>query len=330
MTMIQMGSNIVVNDSVAGSVFPTSEAELAFPILVDGTKQQVLIEGALYGRSVELRGKVRIRGPVLARGDMRIEPGQASVQLDAGLTVNGSLNCVAPALDDSSSLQDRLQNASVIIKGDIAANQSVSLKNAIVFGSIRAVNCALENTLVLGTCIVDETLKVSMSSIGGYACRDVTFEGHCLMVHALGESLTQPLFVPYEALDGVVIGSDLRYYPAIRSENSIMNRGHGGSAPYPEYSRLYPNTDWVCAGASANPALEEHASGKVDKWILSLGGRISDISRISKAVDGITQMLKCGFEFEHYHPARRAEYLERAMKGLTEEEQWILKAVCLT
>ena len=45
MAVQQQGSNVVVNRSVAGSVFPTSERELVFPVLIDGSEQAVLIDG---------------------------------------------------------------------------------------------------------------------------------------------------------------------------------------------------------------------------------------------------------------------------------------------
>jgi hypothetical protein len=328
MAIVSKGSNVVVDAPVAGSVFPTEERELVFPVLVDGTKEPVVIEGSLYGRSVELRGNVWIKGPVVSRGDTTLNSAKGCLQLDSGLTVNGSVSCVTTSNGIEAPGFDSVQDAGVIIKGDLAVNQNIHLRNAVVFGSIRAVNCVLRNCVVLGTCIVDETLNVSMSSIGGYASRDVTFEGSCLMLHALGESLSQPLFVPFEGGDGVIVGCDVRYYPAIRAGKSILNRSHAEAAGYPEYSKLFPATDWVRAETNANPALDEQGEGRMTKWVLSIGGRVCDISKISTSITLLSQMLKCGFEYEHYNPSRRGEYLERALRGLTDDESWILKSVC--
>jgi hypothetical protein len=299
-----------------------------FPVLVDGLLEPAQIDGALYGRSIELRGNVKVSGPIVARGDTRLDPKSGQILLCSGLTVNGSLNCVADQGEKPRSILDDIKNAGVIVKGDISVNQNISLKNAIVFGSIRAVNCSLENTLVLGTCIVEESLKISMSSIGGYAVRDVTFEGSCLMLHALGESHTQPLFVPYETPSGGLVDSDIRYYPAVRGTASIMNRSQGNDAVNAEYSKLFPAIDWASIEATANPALDEVREGPLKKWVLSIGGRIGDISIIFQAITAIAQMLKCGFEFEHYHPAKRTQHLKKALIGLTDEEQWILQTVC--
>jgi len=330
MAVTQQGSNVVVDRSVAGSVFPTSERELAFPVLVDGTSEAVLIGGSMYGRSLELRGQVRVQGPVVSRGDAVFNAGSHRIQLDSGITINGSLNCRSATNEKAPSLQDGVDTARVVVKGDIAANQGIFLENAIVFGSIRATHCVLENTLVLGTCLIDESLKVRMSTIGGYVARDVTFEGHCVMLHSLGESLNPPIFAPAELLAEKVVEPDVRYYPAIRHGRGLMNRVQQPDVTYPDYSRLYPGTDWVRATTLANPALDEIQEGRVEKWVLSIGGRISDISKISEAVTSLTQMLRCGFEFEHYAPAVRQQALVRAMESLTEEERWILKAVCHT
>lgn len=328
MAVTQQGSNIVVDASVAGSVFPTTERELTFPVLVDGSVRGLRIEGALYGRALEIRGDVRVDGPVVVRGDARLAPGAASIRLNAGITVNGSLNVALDEQAAMGTLFDRIENAGVLVRGDIAVNQNLALRNTIVFGSLRAANCTLENSLVLGTCLVDEHLKVVGSSIGGYASRDVQFEGHCVMLHALGESRAKPLFLPAQLADGAVIDCDLRFYPAIRDHADLMNRRLRQPEGYPAYSKLYPSTDWVLAQATANPALNEQSGGAVAKWILSIGGRIADLAKIAEAISSLATMLKCGFEFDHYHPANREGYLNQALQRLTAEERWILQSVC--
>lgn len=328
MAVQQQGSNIVVNASVAGSVFPTSEKDAVFPVLVDGSQNPVRIEGALYGRSVELRGQVCIHGPVVARGDLKINHRGHRIELFSGLTVNGSLNCHVDEQAGLSGAFDSVKSASLIIKGDIAVNQNISLKNAIVFGSIRAVNCTLENTLVLGTCITEESLTLRMSSVGGYAARDVSFEGSCLMIHALGESLNRPRMMPFETAQGQIIASDIRYYPAIREQGHLFNLAHRPEIAYPVYSSLNEVSDWVESAATPNAALEEWHAESMQKWVLSIGGRIGDISLISTAIDAITRMLKCGFEYEHYHPQKRGQTKAAVMQSLTTEEAWTLDVVC--
>lgn len=324
MGVARNGSNVVVTGKVAGSVFPTSEVDIVYPVLVDGSRKPAEVGGAVYGRTLELRGDVLVDGPVVVRGDMRLSPGAGTIRLKSGMTVNGSLNGVVDAPRAGRTLSDAIANASLIIKGDVAVNQNVALRNAIVFGSVRAVNCTLQDSLVLGTCIAEEKLRVSMSTIGGYACRDVEFEGRCAMLHAIGESRSPPLFVPFEAGDGTLSASDIRFYPAVRAQHSLMNR----VGDYADYSALHLESDWVKAVAAANPALEEDSDGAVTKWVLSIGGRIADLGKISLSVNAMAQMLKCGFEFEHYAPARRATLLARALEGLTEEEAWILSTVC--
>lgn len=328
MAVTEEGSNIVVNKSVAGSVFPTSEREIVFPVLVDGTVTPVHIEGALYGRSIELRGSVRVDGPVLSRGDLRIKPQGGLVQLNGGLTVNGSVNASASGVGSASTVIDDVSNASVIIRGDVAVNQNIALHNAVVFGSVRAVNCHLDQSLVLGTCIVEENLRVAQSSIGGYTARDVQYEGPCIMLHALGESYTRPLFLPREDLNGAVLPCDIRFYPAVRDNGGLFNRIHRQGVVYPDYSVLDEGSDWVPADVSGNPAFQETEGDITRKWVLSIGGRIGDMSVVAEAVARMTAMLRCGFEYEHYAPGKRDLYLQKALRGLTREESWVLATVC--
>ena len=93
MPIKQDGSKVVVTGKISGSVFPTNEKDTVFPVLIEGESAAATIEGALYGRSLEMRGAVSVLGPVVARGDLRISPRGKLIQMLAGLTVNGSVNC---------------------------------------------------------------------------------------------------------------------------------------------------------------------------------------------------------------------------------------------
>ena len=320
------GSNIVIDKSVAGSVFPQSERDIVFPVLIDGSANAVRVEGAVYGRELQLRGEVQIDGPVVVRGDARITARGSVVRLNSGITVNGSMRAV-PDGDDLGMLEG-IRAARLILRGDITVNQNLSLRDAIVFGSIRAVNCTLERCVILGTCIVGEQLRISNSSIGGYVAGEVEFEGGCMMIHALGESKEKPRFVPFEAADGKISPADVRFYPLMRSHQALLNRRALDQSGLSDEARLYPDVDWVLTAATANAGLAEDSDNIYQKWVLSLGGRVADYSSIKASIQSLTQMLKCGFEFEHYHPDHRPRLLKTAKVGLTEEEQWILDQVC--
>ena len=143
----------------------------------------------------------------------------------------------------------------------------------------------------------------------------------------LGESLTQPIMVPFEMSSDRLISSDIRYYPVIRGYNQLLNNSHLNQV-YPDYSILSIDTDWVESRVSPNAALDELSMEAMNKWVLSIGGRIGDTSLLSDSIDAMTSMLKCGFEFEHYHPQKRNLYVENISKKLTEQESWILNKVC--
>jgi cytoskeletal protein CcmA (bactofilin family) len=327
MPITRNGSNIVVDSSVSGSVFPTTESDLAFPVLIDGSREPIVIGGSLYARSLEILGDVTIKGPVVARGDVRLDPNGRLIKLLAGLTVNGSVRCIE-SRENNSKLQDGISNAGVLIKGDLAVNQNIFLDNSVIFGSLRGVNCNLENSLILGTAAVQERLRIAMSTLIGYKSRDVSFEGNCLMLHAIGDSATKPLFLPFQDCSNNIFECDIRYYPAMRLVRALMNCNKTSDAPYPDYSRLYPETDWM--RASVESAIQSNsANGEIsERWILSIGGRISDISSIADSILKMSAMLKFGFEYEHYHPSKRPGMLENALSGLTTDERWILSEVC--
>ena len=332
MSVREEGSNIVVDSSISGSLFPKSERDIVFPVMIDGTKSSstLVIEGSVYGRSLEVRGDVLIGGPVVSRGDTKITPAENKrVQLMGGVTVNGVLNAGRPEGENFKTIHDAIENCSLIIRGDIAVNQSLFLNNAIVFGSIRSVNCRLLNCIILGTVSVEEKLSVAMSSIGGYTSREVVFEGACTMIHAIGESNEKPAFLPYELSDGSIVASDIRYYPAMRKDSRLTNIVENQSQ-YPSYSALDPYSDWVRVLANTNEVIDSNgASDRITKWVLSIGGRIGDFQKIQSSIDALTDMLKCGFEYDHIVPEYKEKLKNSVLISLNQDEAWILNQVCI-
>ncbi len=330
MAIREEGSNIVIDNSVAGSVFPKTEKEIIFPVLIDASKSKdgIQVEGSIYGRSIEMRGQVQVDGPVVSRGDTKLSPEGQGIRLLSGITVNGVLNGLSSFKNNEDSLHNGMDKSSILIRGDIAVNQNLFLSNAIIFGSIRAVNCKLLNCVVLGTVLAQESLTISMSSIGGYSARDITFEGECMMIHALGESSEKPLFVPYENSNGSITTADIRFYPALRDNFGLINKFSQNSTSYPDYSKLEQNTDWVPVNATSNEIIDGQGNELTTKWVLSIGGRIGDFEKIQDSIESLTDMLKCGFEYEHYHPNIKQSAKEKVLGKLNADEKWIFEEVC--
>ena len=324
------GGNRIVDASVEGSVFPENEKDINHAVLVDATRKgkPLRISGSVYGRALVLRGDISIGGPVISRGDTRAEPAGGWIRLLGGIAVNGNLNAKGSQTASEASTPTSLRGMSILVKGDINVNQSLYLSGAIVFGSIRATNCKLENCVVLGTVVADEKLTVSMSTIAGYTAGEVIFEGNCTMIHAIGESSSRPSFVPHEGPDGQLTPADIRFYPSLRNVAGLVNLAGKSSVDYPDHSKLDFDSDWVTVQASQNAAIDESSEAHFTKWVLSLGGRIGDLRKLQSSVEAMTAMLKCGFEFEHYHTSIRQNQLNGVLSRLTPEEGWILSAVC--
>ncbi len=313
------GSSLRVTQSVRGNVFPRSESEVIYPVLVDASRDgaPIGIEGSLYGKSLRLIGAVAVGGPVVARGDLVIQPMTSQATFHSGLSASESISVELP-VGGLATLQQSIDKASVVVRGDVSA-KNVSLENTIVFGSIKAVNCRLKNCVVLGTAWATESLIVTTSTLAGYLAQGVTFEGPCMMVHSIGESSTRPVFSPAELPNGDIFGSDIRFYPALREAFGIVSNQPQN---YPQHSCLSTTADWVKVQNTKPGAAAR------DRWVLSIGGRISDVRRIRESISLMAGMLRCGFEFDHYAPAERSRHLARALAGLNADESWILRTVC--
>lgn len=325
MSISEVADRLVLTSSVEGNVFPKSERETLFPLTIKSESQAVVISGSLYARSLDIgEGDIAVRGPIASRGDITVSPGPGIFRAFAGLTTLAGVVIGEKVLSRHQLVSDLAQCRS-IIKGDIVSNQSVLLNNTVVFGSINAVNCTLVNSVVLGTVHCQDQLSVEMSSLGGYLCKSVIFRGVCTLYNALGESAEKPQFLPYEDVDGGLIDCSVHLYPALRS--SVGIRVAPDQITADSLSYLYPEVDWIAVTAEPDPL--SNSSTPSERWVLSIGGRIADFSKISEASDAISEMLRVGFEFSHYNPETRHRQLENVLSRLTSSEACVLQSVCI-
>lgn len=325
MSISEVGDRLVLTSSIEGNVFPKSERETLFPLTIKAESGPIDIQGSLYARSLDIgEGDILVQGPIAARGDVTVSPGEGTFRALAGITTLSGV-VIGEKSRSRRQLADGLNECRSIIKGDIVSNQSVLLNNTVVFGSISAVNCAIVNSVVLGTIHCQDQLSVEMSSVGGYLCKSVVLRGLCTLFNALGESVDKPQFLPYEDVDGSLIGSSVHLYPALRSE--VGMRVAHDQVSDSSLSLLYPEVDWLAVTAEPDPLSSDTLPSK--RWVLSIGGRIADFSKINAASESLSEMLRVGFEFSHYNPETRNKEVEDVMKYLTLSEASILQAVCI-
>jgi hypothetical protein len=324
MSISEVGDRLVLTTSVEGNVFPKSERETLFPLTIKAESGPIIIDGSIYARSLDIgSGSIAVHGPIAARGDITISPGEGTFRALAGLT---SLSGVVIGEKTLSRRQliDDLSECRSIVKGDIVSNQSVLLNNTVVLGSINAVNCTIINSVVLGTIHCQEQLSVEMSSVGGYLSKSAIFRGICTLFNALGESIEKPQFLPYEDVDGGLVNCSMHLYPALRSE--VGMRIARDQIIDASISLLYPDVDWLTVTAEPNPLSSEPVPS--ERWVLSIGGRIADFTKINEAAASLSEMLRVGFEFSHYNPETKNKELQEVLKLLTSSEASILQAVC--
>ena len=326
MSLNEVADRLILSGSIEGNVFPKSERDVLFPLTIKPNEGNIIVKGSVYARSIDVEaGDVIIHGPIASRGDILIHTNEGLFQAQAGITTLAGL-----VIGEKSNSKDQLvrdcQQCRAMIKGDINSNQSIVLNNCIVFGSIKSVNCTLTNSIVLGTIHCEDHLNVQMSSIGGYVSRDVSFEGICTMFNALGESLNRPHFLPYEDIDGNIIISSIHLYPALRDTCGM--RITQEMAEQSPLSLLYEDVDWIRV-AARNTDESDVVDEFRESWVLSIGGRIADYSKLSEATNALSELLRVGFEFTHYSANTKREQLEKIRSQLTASEQAVLDLVCI-
>ncbi len=328
MSLTEVADRLILEGSIEGNIFPKSERDVLFPLTIKPGDQPIEVAGSIYARSIEVEnGQAIIHGPIASRGDILVHRNSGCFKAKAGITTLSGL-----VIGEKSSSEDQLVNdcsqCRALIKGDIVSNQSVVLNNSVVFGSIKAVNCTLTNSIVLGTVHCEDHLTVQMSSIGGYISREVSFEGICTLFNSLGETQQRPMFLPFEDISGKIISNSMHLYSALRNQCGM--RITEEVAHQNPLSKLFPDVDWICINAqSGNNETGENGGFYEETYVLSIGGRIADYTKLNDATDALTEMLRVGFEFEHYAPETKRKQLERIEPRLTHSEKAILQSVCI-
>jgi len=325
MNISEISGHLVLSSSVDGNVFPKSERETIFPLSIDADSEPIEIKGSIYARSLDVGGgSITVHGPIAAQGDVIVSAKNGRFQALAGITsLSGVI--VGEKTISGNQLVDDISDCRAIVKGDIVSNKSILLNNTVVFGSINAVNCTIVNSIVLGTIHCQDQLSVEMSSLGGYLCKDTIFRGVCTLFNALGESAEKPLFLPYEDIDGSLVECSVHLYPAFRSNGGM--RIARDKVSNDDLSALYQDVDWIAVTADPDPLSNDALPSR--RWVLSIGGRIADFTKINQAAESLAEMLRVGFEFSHYNPEFRSEQLREILKKLTPSESSILQAVCI-
>jgi len=325
MSISEIGDRLVLSASVDGNVFPKSERETLFPLTIKSESENIDVNGSLYARSIDIStGNITVHGPIASRGDVVVSAGDGTFSALAGITSLSGVVIGEKTLS-RKQLVDDLAECRALVKGDIVSNQSVLLNNTVVFGSVNAVNCTIVNSIVLGTIHCQDQLSIEMSSLGGYLSKTTIFRGVCTLFNALGESVEKPQFLPYEDIDGSLVNSSIHLYPAIRSEGGMRMAREQVTGN--NLSTLYPDVDWILVTAQPDPFSSDFSESP--RWVLSIGGRIADFTKINEAAESLSEMLRVGFEFSHYNPEIRAKQLEIGLARLTKSEASILKAVCI-
>lgn len=325
------GDRIIVTGSSDACFFPRLERETNYIREFDGrsAKGPFAIRGSIYGRQLQFRGAGECRGVTVGRGDLMIDvsrPGEVQRFLGP-ITANGSLTVKSPGLPLQRTTIGDVRNASALIRGDVVGDH-VSLSNTVIVGNVHATNIRLNNCIVFGAVIASEQVTLQASTVLYYHCRHMVFEGPCMMLHAMGESATPPVFAPYEDTVGGIFPCDVRYYPAVRTQegkqlgNRIWERPKGATT-----SMLVPHADWIAVNTEAERKDHDGRQVQSMRTVLTIAGRALNLAALQLAASQLTSMLKICFEFDHYAPRAQRDALESIRANATEEEFWVFSSL---
>lgn len=328
------GDRVFVSGLVRASIFPKVESETAYMVECDGTLDGGFdIQGSVYGRQLRFRGNGTARSCVVGRGELVLDArGSSQLRFLGGLCASGNIE----ALVDPRRLEEcavgEISRASILVRGDVVG-EAIVLRDAVVFGNVQGRRVVLERCIVVGAVVAREDLVVRASTVLYYHAQRVSFDGPCMCLHAMGESVERPAFGAFEDIDGTVYESSVLYYPVIRrrADSALSNRPWKAPVPGAASGRLHPPSDWVrVAIEQPDPAAvlrnkpDEPKVRQSERWVLSIAGRAMNFGILSLDIQAIGKMLQTAFEYDHYVDEAQAEARRWVESHCTTDERWLL------
>ena len=174
MTLSENADRLILSGSVEGNVFPKAERDVLFPLTIKPEGQDITVHGSIYARAIDVEPGTFWSMDPLHHGDVLVHQNAGRFQAMRDHDLKWPL--IGQKNQSANQLVNNCNECRGLIKGDIVSNQSVVLNNCVVFISIKAVNCTITNSIILGTVHCEDHLTIQMSSLGGYVSRDVNFE----------------------------------------------------------------------------------------------------------------------------------------------------------
>ena len=328
------GDRIIVTGYSSGSHFPREQKLMNFSWEANGNSKDgpFDVKGSVYGRDLRFIGPGTIHGAVLGRGDLTLENHTDGQQcFFGGLCAHGNIVVSGKARPIQDTLNGGVEKADIVIRGPVMAH-NVTLENAIVFGRVEADRVHLINCIVMGAVIAKGQLTCTASTLFYYNVENVTFEGPCTMIHAMGDSGNAPVFGAYEDGTSKIWDPDVRLYAVFRGDGPITNRAWEEPTSNYTSSKLSPGNDWVRVDATRREPIEReggivYEDVPVERFFLTIAGRCLNFESIHENITNLYSLLKHALQYDHYTPHTRTEIQAEWEETCTEEELKLIKMV---
>lgn len=179
MTQSTVQEPLLVKTSQNDDVLPNRLDQLERSVTIG---PEVEIDGAVFGLSVAVEAPSKIARAVYATDSVRLKPAKGDIHLKSSVAAGKEVSTEPGA-------------GRVFIQGDVNAAE-VSLRGAIVRGSIYGDVVTLENCVVLGTVNAAKTLRIEHSSVLTASGGRVTFGPGCSLILPYAQATTLELEAP--------------------------------------------------------------------------------------------------------------------------------------
>lgn len=318
----QTDKNLVhLSGDIEGSFYPSTQSELLRDVVLQSPFH---IQGGVFAQNIKNSGGGIVTGPVLATAEITLKhpgPGKSALQFHSGISAALSIAVEEMGKSAGETVLADKNNASVVVRGDVLSDM-VKLENVLVFGNVRARQAVIVNSIIVGSILIEEELRIENCLFVALSGGRVVLRGQngCWLPYAT--SLEPMVFEETALKKGEKAPAELRYLALCRTSSLGCGFTLGGISckPFADRQCTYRNV-------RLGPAdIRPHKTGDGRTlYALNIAQRALDLAPIEQEIKQVETFLKELLIYEHLDKSSQEYAREQWAEKFKADERELLE-----
>jgi len=322
--MAQLSRNVIeLTLSIEGSFYPSTQSEILRDVILKGPFE---INGGIFARNIKNVGGGTVTGPVLATAEITLTHPQSAnrnsvLRFLSGINASLTIAMEETGLKIEETVVSDINKASIIVKGDVVSDM-VKIENSLIFGNLRARQASVVNSVIVGSILTEEDLRIENSLFVSFSGGRVKLFGKNGCWLPYGTALEPIIFEETQFQNGEKKGAELRYIALCRTQQLGCRFTLGGISCLPFYSNKCDFKNVRIGSADIRPHKTDNGQML---YALNLAQRALDLTPIEKEIKLVESYLKELLIYEHLDKSSQEHAREKWLNMFSEEEKVLLE-----